>query len=312
MPVAQSTCPVCSSERRSRLPVANLWHKIMWWHVRCTDCSHRYVELFPTDAELALMYDRSYFSDGGGWVCGFWQGSYESNERHLREEAVEALKAISVKRGRLLEIGCAGGFFLDEARAAGFDVTGVELNPEMVEHARTKLSLIVHQGMFEHVGLDPNSFDVIVAQDVLEHVRDPRAFVSTVATLLAQGGYFFVRGPLEDTTKGWVYRTVRTFARRGEIILREPPFHLQGFCQRSFVAVVHAGGLAPERFQAGATAPRWDFAGVKNALVTVMERLAFYVDRVRGGGDFMTALARKDAPLVPRNEEWRTRRASLP
>jgi SAM-dependent methyltransferase len=246
-----------------------------------------------------MMYDRSYFSDGGGWVCGFWRGSYESNERHLRDEAIEALKAIPVKSGRLLEIGCAGGFFLDEARKAGFDVSGVELNREMVEHARRELSLTVHQGMFEKVGLEPNGFEVIVVQDVLEHVRDPRAFVASVTRVLAPGGYFFVRGPLEDTTKGWVYRTVRKLGRRGQLLVQEPPFHLQGFCRRSFTAVIRANGLTPEEFEAAAMPPRRDFAGIKNTVATVIEHVGYYVDRVRGGGDFMIAVARKGAPEMP-------------
>ncbi len=79
------------------------------------------------------MYADEYFEDGGAWVCGFWTGSYQNNEKKLRHEARSALKMLPTTGRRLLEIGAAGGFFLDEARASGYAVTGIELNRTMAE-----------------------------------------------------------------------------------------------------------------------------------------------------------------------------------
>jgi len=291
MTIPQNTCPACRSARRKRIPAVNAWDGIEWQHVRCSDCKHRYLELYPSDEQLTRMYDKSYFSDGGGWVCGYWGGSYESNERHLRDEAVRALRDIPVKRGRILEIGCAGGFFLDEARVAGFDVTGVELNPEMAEHARTKLGLTVHCGMFEDVGLEPHSFDVVVVQDVLEHIRDPRAFVTSVYKLLRPDGCFFVRGPLEQQAKEGVYLALRSLTGRGNRIVKEPPFHLQGFTRHSFAAINNSAGLTPRTFSTDATRPAMKLWGAKNAAATVIGYAAFLADKILGRGDFMTATA---------------------
>ena len=237
------------------------------------------------------MYDKAYFSDGGGWVCGFWGGSYESNEKHLRDEALQALADIPCRSGRMLEIGCAGGFFLDEARRAGFDVTGVELNADMAEHARETLGLTVHCGMFEDAGLTPGSFDVIVVQDVLEHVRGPIAFVSSIAQLLRPGGCFFIRGPLEDQMKDRVYLRFRRLTRRGNAIVREAPFHLQGFTRESFARVIKSAGLMPQTLVVSRTPPQWDFGSAKKAAATLVERAAFFADGLRGGGGFMTATA---------------------
>jgi SAM-dependent methyltransferase len=189
----------------------------------------------------------------------------------------------------MLEIGCAGGFFLDEARKSGFDVTGVELNAEMVEHARTKLGLTVHCGMFEDIGLEPHSFDVVVVQDVLEHVRDPRAFVASVSDLLHRDGCFFVRGPLEQQTKEWIYQSARKLAGRGISVVNEPPFHLQGFTKESFATIIQSAGLSPRTFTPGSTRPKLKLWGAKNATACLIEHIAFLTDRLRGGGDFMTA-----------------------
>lgn len=292
MPIPQSSCPACLSKRRRRIPVVNLWEGVEWQHVRCSRCDHRYLELYPSDGELERMYDRSYFEDGGSWVCGFWGGSYESNETHLRGEARRAIADLPCKSGTLLEIGCAGGFFLDEARLAGFDVLGVELNPEMVEHARETLGLTVHCGMFERVGLNNGSFDVIVVQDVMEHVREPRKFTEHAAALLKAGGHLFVRGPLEDLTKERVYLAARKLTGRGAAIVNEAPFHLQGFNAESFRKVIASAGLMPVSFRPEAALPHLDFRSRKGAAASLIERVSWAVDRVRGGGDFMTATAR--------------------
>jgi 2-polyprenyl-3-methyl-5-hydroxy-6-metoxy-1,4-benzoquinol methylase len=200
---------------------------------------------------------------------------------------------IPAHEGRLLEIGCAGGFFLDEARKAGFDVVGAELNPEMAAIARDKLSLTVHEGMFETLGFAPESFDVIVAQDVLEHIRDPNTFVGHVAGLLKPHGLFFVRGPLEASMRESIYAAVRKICGRRTRTVEEPPFHLQGFCQTSFTNVLTRAGLVLETFVPTATAPNWNFANPKNGLASLIEHAAFCADTLRGKGSFMTAIGRK-------------------
>src|SRR6185437_9165908 len=139
VPLAQLVCPVCLSPRRSLLSVLNRWGGVDWPSVRCRSCGHRYVSLMPTDDELKVMYSDSYFGEGGAWVCAYWKGSYIDNEQNLRREAGAALAELglpSVGGNHLLEIGSAGGFFLDEARRSGYDVLGIELNESMAEFAR--------------------------------------------------------------------------------------------------------------------------------------------------------------------------------
>lgn len=247
----------------------------------------------PADDDLVRMYDNGYFDAGGAWVCGFWSGSYVENESQLRDEARGALARLPIRGGRLLEIGCAGGFFLDEAREAGFEVIGCELNAEMAEFGRERLRLTIHDGLFEHAGFTHGSFDVVVVQDVLEHTRDPVVFARGVQALLRPGGLFFVRGPLEDETRERVYHFLRKLTRRGVSTSSEPPFHLQGFTERSFKRTMERAGFHVERFVSGGTARPWNFHSPKEALATLIELVAYQVDRLRGGGDFMTATAVK-------------------
>lgn len=241
------------------------------------------------------MYADEYFEDGGAWVCGFWSGSYLANEQKLRSEARTALHLLPKSGRRLLEIGAAGGFFLDEARTAGYAVTGIELNQRMADYGRTKLDLDIVAGTFESTDLEIGSFDVVVAQDVLEHVREPRSFVARVAKLLAPGGVFLVRGPLEQSWKDSFFLTMRTLRHRPFEVITQPPYHLQGFVRRSFRRVIEGAGLSLTRFEASATPPRVDLRSPKGIAAAAIEVAAFGVNRLTAHGDFMVGCATRTA-----------------
>jgi len=299
MPHSQLTCPSCDSTAQTELPTYCIWNDVRWQPVRCRVCDHRYTNPMPSDDDLLQMYADDYFDDDGAWVCGFWKGSYVGNEKKLRNEARSVLAALPLSGGRLLEIGSAGGFFLDEARTAGFDVTGIELNRHMAEWGRSTLGLEIFSGIFEKMDFEVASYDVVVAQDVLEHVRDPRTFVSKVSGLLSPGGLFFVRGPLEQSLRERFYLGSRRLLRRAALRKEEPPFHLQGFARRSFRTIVERSGLQLQHFKAASNRPRKDFSSLKSAVATLIEATAHAGDRLMGGGDFMTAHAFRPSTGVP-------------
>jgi SAM-dependent methyltransferase len=255
----------------------------------------------PTDDEISRMYADEYFEEGGAWVCGYWKGGYLSNEQKLRREARSALTLLPATGRRLLEIGAAGGFFLDEARSAGYSVTGIELNETMAEWGRSALGLHMITGSFEATELDVASFDVIVAQDVLEHVRDPREFVARVARLLAAGGVFLVRGPLEQSWKDSIFRTLRRFRQQSQEVIKEPPYHLQGFVRSSFRRLIEGSGLSLTQFQTTAAKPRVDLTSPKAMAATAIEILAFGANRLTAHGDFMVGCATRNQPERGRN-----------
>ena len=198
---ATARCTVCASARVSRDPFYYAWRDREWWITRCRECSHQFVFPSVTAADQAIIYGDQYFSRDGDWVCGIFDADYISAEPQLREEAREILGMIARPGGRLLDIGCAGGFFLDEARKAGFAVAGIELNEVMAAHAREALSLDVAQGRIEDIPVDrfTTPFDVVVILDCLEHIPDPRGLMQKVAAWTQPDATLFIRGPLVNS-----------------------------------------------------------------------------------------------------------------
>jgi SAM-dependent methyltransferase len=98
--------------------------------------------------------------------------------------------------GRLLDVGCATGLFLDAVRRHGpWQVQGIEPSPSAAEFGRRELGLDIVQVTFAGAEFDDASFDVITMWDVLEHLHDPTAALHKAARLLRPGGVLVLRVP---------------------------------------------------------------------------------------------------------------------
>ena len=95
----------------------------------------------------------------------------------------------------LLEIGCAFGFFLDEARQAGFSVQGLELSQKASDYAKEHLKLQVHKESFLSYPLEANSCELICAFYVIEHIPQQRSLFKKISASLKKGGLFFFALP---------------------------------------------------------------------------------------------------------------------
>jgi SAM-dependent methyltransferase len=96
---------------------------------------------------------------------------------------------------RLLDIGCGRGDFLDYARHAGLETSGVELNSNAAAMARSKGHQIFTQLLNELDRAQTGGFDLITLFQVLEHVPQPGNLMRQAAAFLNPGGYISVAVP---------------------------------------------------------------------------------------------------------------------
>jgi 2-polyprenyl-3-methyl-5-hydroxy-6-metoxy-1,4-benzoquinol methylase len=99
--------------------------------------------------------------------------------------------------GRLLDLGCGTGRLTVELAARGYDVYGVDINPDFVEIAQDKVKTRGVSAHFmtspaERLPFDDKFFDICIANSVLEHVTDWKKTISEVARILKPGGTVFL------------------------------------------------------------------------------------------------------------------------
>jgi len=161
------------------------WTKDGYVIVRCPSCSLLFRREFPRQDELDEIYGPSYFEGGPSGYLNY----VEDDEVH-RISARKRLEALErfVDRGLLLDVGAAAGFFVDEARARGWDASGLDVSESMVEWGRTTLHLPLERTTLAAASLPEGSLDALTMWDYLEHSLDPAADLGRAHALLRPGG----------------------------------------------------------------------------------------------------------------------------
>jgi 2-polyprenyl-3-methyl-5-hydroxy-6-metoxy-1,4-benzoquinol methylase len=97
--------------------------------------------------------------------------------------------------GRVLDIGCATGIFLEGMRVRGWQPDGVELSEFAANYARERFGLPVFTGTLEEALYPDKQFDLITMWDVLEHVPDPGSTLTEINRILKPGGWLVLSLP---------------------------------------------------------------------------------------------------------------------
>lgn len=186
-------CLVCQSSKKSiflKTPKRSLYV--------CHRCHLIYVSPLPKKAFLKKFYQEEYFQleKDKKKILGY--RDYEQQKRFLISYFEKKLKQIAKlkgeKRGKLLDIGCALGYFLESAKKDGWEVVGLDISPYAVEAVR-KGGVKAVEGFLYEAGFERNSFDVITIFQTIEHDPNPVNLLSEIYRILKPGGILLLITP---------------------------------------------------------------------------------------------------------------------
>jgi SAM-dependent methyltransferase len=104
-----------------------------------------------------------------------------------------------INRGSILEIGAGGGYFLDEAKKAGFEVSGIELNGKQAQFINDHLKIDCETAPLNEASFKEKNFDLIYHCDVISHFYDPIYTFNLINLKLKDKGFVvFETGNLGD------------------------------------------------------------------------------------------------------------------
>jgi 2-polyprenyl-3-methyl-5-hydroxy-6-metoxy-1,4-benzoquinol methylase len=109
--------------------------------------------------------------------------------------SLDLIERIVPQKGKILDIGTAGGSFLGVANQRGWNVIGCEPNRWLAEWGSRHYNITIHPGTVFEMNLKENSIDVVTLWDVLEHTADPKAILKECYRILRPGGLLVVNYP---------------------------------------------------------------------------------------------------------------------
>ena len=188
-------CPLCRHTiSKSKFNVDNF--RI----VSCAQCGFVYLKN-PIPADEEEQNYENYFLSAE--FADYTGSSSDENIRRawtMNEQRIAWIKNFA-NTGKILDIGCGRGFFLQHAREAGFDVQGVEISRLAARYASERFDIPVHICNLEDEKSLQDSYDIVTMWHVLEHYRNPRAAMENVWSLLNPNGRLFVQVPNLNSLK---------------------------------------------------------------------------------------------------------------
>ena len=241
------SCPVCTRSGSALLRQAHddrYGHPGLFKLVRCTYCGHVMTSPRLCDPDLGALYSTYYPRN-------------HLNVEDLKRDAACALSQwaplrrwcagtdnqgqYSLRPGEsMLDIGCGSGLSLLEAKALGAFAKGIEADPN-VRRIADELGLSIHIGTLQDEPFASEQFELVVLNQVIEHVPDPALTLDSLRSRLKRDGRIIL-----------VFPNVESFWRRifGEIWINwHVPYHLHHFSRGGFARMAVRLGYEVRSFR---------------------------------------------------------------
>jgi 2-polyprenyl-3-methyl-5-hydroxy-6-metoxy-1,4-benzoquinol methylase len=222
-------CPACAGTDSRPLLSAPL-HPVSGSApvLSCRSCGHRWLAV-SADQQEAIngLYAEDY--------AGFRDDPVFS--RVVRDEIASTIAPHVPPPASVLDVGCGNGTFLHLASEAGYRARGLDVSPAAADSCRKRG---LHASAGDFLRADLPQFDLVTFWDVLEHLRDPRAFLLRARSLLRPGGRVLIKVP----GLGTAFFPLLAAQPRLTRVMLGTPGHVQFFSPRSLAALLRACGLS--------------------------------------------------------------------
>lgn len=182
-------CAICDTDHWVKV----LYHFSDYDVLKCQQCGLVYVnQIFDTKKGTGIPegYEATYLLAESHFISRF--------RRNI--QAIEYL--LPVVPGKLLDIGCGVGYFLQVAQERGWDAIGVDLDRAAVEIAQQRGVRVLWERA-EELPFHNDEFDVVTLFNVIEHLPRPQVVLMEIRRVLKSDGLFVLETPTEDFGLGY-------------------------------------------------------------------------------------------------------------
>jgi len=235
--IKYTSCPICNAGCiRAELSVKDYTVSKKNFEIWiCDNCDLKYTDEVPDQKAIGKYYQSSNYISHSDTKVGFINKMYHKVRTHtLKTKRKLVQKMTNKSEGKILDIGCGTGAFLNNMQQAGWQITGLEPDESAVKTANS-LYNISPKTPEELFSLPANSFDAITMWHVLEHVHQLQEYIQKLKSLIKADGVIFIAVPNYQSYDAAVYGA--------HWAAYDVPRHLYHFSPKSMEKLVSLHGL---------------------------------------------------------------------
>mgnify|MGYP006137858163 CR=1 FL=1 len=225
--LAVSVCSICGKGSDKVIFDKIIKENKIYSAYECLECQVWFTHPIPTLDELSKLYSTgNYRAETGKRFIPILEKAIHFLTIRKRNRIKKY-----VKGGRILDVGCGRGLFLNIMKQDGWQVMGQEFDSKSASYAINKYGIDVHAGTLDGK-FENESFDVVNINHVLEHLEKPGETLVECHRILKTGGLLVVAVPNIDSFQA-------KFGNANWFQL-DIPIHLCHFSSKSLIGLIES------------------------------------------------------------------------
>lgn len=201
-----SNCPICNSTQFVPFLTAvdNTVSRETFQIVQCSSCGFKFTNPRPEENELGKYYKSEEYVSHSNTKKGFVNSTYQSVRKYTLLKKLQLISKY-FKSGKILDIGCGTGEFLNICKSAKWQTVGIEPDDDAREMAIKNYGLDVRKESDLSL-LEGGSFDIISMWHVLEHVPKLNERIEELKRLIKPNGIIIIAVPNCNSLDAKIYK----------------------------------------------------------------------------------------------------------
>lgn len=256
----------CNSCGRNRFKVLEN-EQVPYMVLKCLNCSLVFVSPLLKNEELTEHYEEHYYAE--------WIGSQRDKRVYMWSNRLERISRFR-SGGKLLDVGCGEGLFLQIAQKHGWCVFGTEISRFAADYTSRQLGSDIYCGALTDGVFKGRDFDVVTVWHVLEHVKDPLNYLVTIRKIIKPDGILVIAVPnVNNLLMQLVYRLYKR--RKLKLFSCDAKeVHLYHFSVDTLTAYLEKTGFKVVR-----AAPDFGTISVPQQIMNTLTAFLYYVAGVK-------------------------------